>query len=96
MKKLSFSKATRADIVSIGRYTQQKWGKKQRDLYIDNLFAVFEQLCISPNFGKPCDELCVGMRSFHVKKHVIYYFVKEKDLYVAGVLHESMQPELRF
>ncbi|MEQ1706670.1 MAG: hypothetical protein ABL867_11965 [Rickettsiales bacterium] len=34
MKKLSFSKAARADILEIGNYTKKNWGGGQRDLYI--------------------------------------------------------------
>lgn len=94
MKKLSFSKSTRSDLIAIGHYTQQKWSVKQRDLYIEKLFITFNLLCKSPNLGKPCDEVCLNMRSFHIEKHIIYYFVKNDDLYVAGVLHETMQPKL--
>lgn len=96
MKKLSFSRAARVDIIGIGNYTSKTWGVKQRNLYIEKLFIAFENLCKSPNLGKRCDDVSVGMRSFCVEKHVIYYFVKETDLYIAGVLHESMLPELRF
>ena len=96
MKKLSFSRAARADILDIGRYTKENWGIKQRDLYIAKLFSAFENLCKSPNLGKSCDEVSFGMRSLRIEKHIIYYFVEEKNLYVAGVLHENMLPELRF
>jgi|CXWL01.1.fsa_nt_gi toxin ParE1/3/4 len=96
MKKISFSRAAHADILDIGRYTEENWGIKQRNLYIEKLFVAFDNLCKSPNLGKPYDEVSAGMRAFHSEKHVIYYFVKEKDLYVAGVLHENMLPELRF
>jgi len=81
-------------LIYIGKYTQQTWGKNQRDLYIDKLFAAFEQLCKSPNLGKLFDYIKFGMRSLPVEKHIIYYFVKKNDLFVSVILHENLQPTL--
>lgn len=94
MNTLSFSKAARANILSIGRYTEQTWGVKQRDIYLGKLFAAFEKLRMSPSSGRPRDELFKGMLCLRAEKHVVYYFFRKKEVFIAGVLHERMEPSL--
>ena len=79
MNTLSFSKAARANILSIGRYTEQTWGVKQRDIYLGKLFAAFEKLRKSPEHGKPRDELFKGILCLRAEKHVVYYFFRKKE-----------------
>lgn len=94
MPKLLFSKAAHADLIAIGRYTEENWGIKQRDLYVGILFSAFEKLQKSPTTGKPRDELFKEMRSIRAGKHVVYYFVRKKGLLIVGILHERMEPAL--
>ena len=94
MTGLSFSKAARAHLLSIGRYTAETWGKKQCDLYLKKLFQCFEKLRRSPLSGKPRDALFAGMRSIPCEQHVVYYYFLDDEIIIAGVLHGRMEPEL--
>ena len=83
-----------ASFKSIGRYTGQIWGKAQRDKYLRALDRRFHDLAKSPGKGRARDELWKGLRSHREGKHVIYYFVEKKEIVIADILHERMEPSL--
>lgn len=93
MTGLSFSRAAKAHLLAIGRYTGETWGRKQRDLYLKKLFQCFEKLRRSPHLGKPRDTLFAGMRSIQCEMRVVYYYFQDGEIYIAGVLHNRMEPE---
>ncbi|MSP43337.1 MAG: type II toxin-antitoxin system RelE/ParE family toxin [Alphaproteobacteria bacterium] len=94
MTSLSFSRAARAHLLAIGRYTEETWEIKQRDLYLKKLFRRFDKLCRSPLSGKPRDALFAGMGSIQCEMHVVYYYYLDNEIFIVGVLHSRMEPEL--
>lgn len=94
MTGLSFSRAARAHLLAIGRYTEETWGGKQRDLYLKKLFQCFGKLRRSPLLGKPRDALFAGMRSIQCEMQVVYYYFQDDEIFIAGVLHNRMEPEM--
>ncbi len=94
MTGLSFSRAARTHLLAIGRYTEETWGIKQRDLYLKKLFQCLDKVCRSPLSGKPRDTLFAGMRSIRCEMHVLYYYFQDDEVFIAGVLHNRMEPEL--
>lgn len=48
MSKAKYAPAARLDIKEIGRYTQRKWGRKQRNKYIRQLHNRANQLAEDP------------------------------------------------
>ena len=89
---LRFTRAARAQLRSIGQYTEETWGAEQRDLYLSQLFAGFEAIRKSPQAGRIRDDLYEELRSKRVQKHVAYYLVKKSQVVIVGVLHERMDP----
>ncbi len=94
MTGLSFSRAAKAHLLAIGSYTEETWGIKQRDSYLKKLFQCFDKLRMSPQRGKPRDALFAGMRSIQCEMHVVYYYFQDDEIFIAGVLHSRMEPEL--
>ncbi len=92
--KIVLSKAAKADLKTIGRYTENSWGLEQRDIYLGKIFKCFENLQESPFLGKLRDELYKNMRSINVEKHVIYYYYNNETIQIAAILHEQMEPNL--
>jgi toxin ParE1/3/4 len=45
------------DLKNIGRYTQRKWGKEQRNRYLKNLFDRFSWLSENPGLGRQRPEV---------------------------------------
>ena len=50
----------KADLKEIGRYTQERWGREQRNTYLTRLDACFRQLAANPLTGKECDDIPEG------------------------------------
>lgn len=94
MTGLRFSRSAKAHLLAIGRYTEETWGKKQRDLYLEKLFLCFDDLRLSPLSGRPRDTLFAGMRSIPCEAHIVYYYFLNDEIFIAGILHKRMDPEL--
>jgi toxin ParE1/3/4 len=85
-----------ADLKDIGRYTQIRWGREQRDTYLLMLDACFHQLAAKPLKGKDCSDIRNGYRKHTVGSHVIFYRQLSKDtIEIVRVLHGRMDIETR-
>ena len=51
MAKYRITRRAEDDLKNIGRYTQQHWGKAQRNVYLKNLENRFNWLAESPSYG---------------------------------------------
>jgi toxin ParE1/3/4 len=88
------TKAAKANLKEIGRYTENLWGVKQRDIYLGKIFQCFANLVTSPLSGKLRDDLYKDMRSIRMEKHIIYYYYINKTIQIAAILHERMDTDL--
>lgn len=52
MPAFRLTEAAKEDLRSIGRYTQTRWGREQRNLYLANLDASFHLLAKEPQRGR--------------------------------------------
>lgn len=86
---------TRVSMKEIAIYTQNKWGKQQRDKYLKALRDRFEDLASNPEKGKHRTKLHPHLRSYVEGRHVIYYLPNEDYIVIVGVLHERMDPSRR-
>ena len=87
-----FTRTARAQLRSVGEYTEETWGKEQRDSDLGELCAGFADICKSPEKGRTRDELHEGLRSRRLQNYVAYYFVKKRQVVIVGILHERMDP----
>ena len=94
MSRFLLTNAAKADLKSIGRYTQETWGIEQRKLYLTLLDRSFHDLVVNPLMGKDCGDIRPGYRKLPVGKHLVFYRQKEPDLIeIVRVLHERMDSE---
>lgn len=89
------SKAARADLRSIGRYTQEKWGADQRCHYLNELNKKFYFLCDNPLISTLRSEFTPPVRSHHHEKHLIIYQVADSSITIVRVLHEHMDIDFK-
>lgn len=82
-----------ADILAIGRYTQEKWGVAQRREYLSQLDTAFRRLSENPALGVKRDEVRSGARSHAVASHVVWYRTVRENVEVLRILHQAMEPE---
>lgn len=91
----AFRLTTRAkrDLKEIGRYTQDVWGREQRNKYLARLDAAFHELATSPQKGRSCEEIRARYRKYQVSRHVIYYRQAADDIEIIRILHDRMDAE---
>jgi len=90
MAKYRVTPKARDDLKNIGRYTEQHWGKAQRDRYLKNLEKRFSWLAESPRLGKYRTEISDGYYSFPQGKHVVFYLISNEGIDIIGVPHKDM------
>jgi toxin ParE1/3/4 len=91
MKPFALTHKAKVDLHSIAVFTTERWGVKQRNLYIKQLDEAFHMLARSPELGKSCDDILPGYRKFPQGSHIVFY----KDginskIEVIRILHKSM------
>ena len=97
MKPFQLSVKAKSDLRQIALFTEERWGRDLRNLYLKQFDDVFFLLADKPELGKPCDELRVGYRKFPQGSHVIFYYEKNNQpLQIIRILHKSMDIVSRF
>lgn len=91
MRSVELSKAALADLKAIARFTQSRWGIRQRNACLKEIDQVFRTLAENPQMGKACDEIRTGYRKHPHGTHVIYYKLPgENELLIVRILHAAM------
>ena len=91
MRRFDLTKSARDDLKAIARFTQSRWGVRQRNSYLKEVDQVFHSLAKNPLMGRTCDEIREGYRKFPHGAHVIYYRLSsESELLIVRILHATM------
>ncbi len=94
MPRFVLTNAAKADLESIGRYTQDKWGREQRNRYLALLDASFHDLAGNPLLGRDCSDIRAGYRRYGFGKHLVFYRQNDSDhIEIVRILHERMDAE---
>lgn len=94
MLEIRQSKRAKNDIKSIWRYSYEQWGEAHATRYCSHLERAILQLGDMPKLGMRRDKIREGLRGYHVKRHVIYYYVRNDHIYVVRVRHDQTDPYL--
>ena len=87
--KVKVTAKARKDLLHIGRYTESKWGKGQRNHYLKQLDVAFNLIGENPRIGKNRSHVLPGYRSYQQSSLVIYY--KESEaIEIIRILHKRM------
>lgn len=96
MPSFTLTNRAKADLKEIARFTQNRWGREQRNLYLQMLDASFRQLAANPQKGRDCSEIRIGYRKLVAGGHVIFYRQTLSDtIEIVRVLHGHMDVETR-
>ena len=94
MSNFKLSNKALSDLMDIGRYTADKWGIIQRNVYLKQIDDCFTELSNNPNLGVKCDNIRTGYRKFPQGSHMIFYRISSDNFVeIIRVLHKSMDPE---
>jgi toxin ParE1/3/4 len=94
MPSFTLTNMAKADLKEIASFTQSRWGREQRDLYLQMLDVSFHQLAANPLKGKDCSDIRNGYRKLNAGGHVIFYRQTFADtIEVVRILHGHMDIE---
>lgn len=94
MNRFRISVAADADLRKIAGHTFQRWGEKQRDAYISELFDAFGRLADTPQIATSADNIRKGYRKFPQGSHVIFFRSSDShSIEIIRVLHKSMDAD---
>lgn len=84
------SKAAVADLASIWRRGEDRWGSDQADSYIGGVQRAIGIIAADPRRGRPCDDLRLGYRKFAVGTHMLFFRIRSDGIEIVRVLHQRM------
>lgn len=93
-KPIHLSPAAADDLRHIQQHTISHWGIQQWRSYADDLDGLFKQLRDNPALGPKRNEVRLGLRSFPIGAHIIWYRNLPDTLEIVRVLHAAMSPDL--
>ena len=96
MELFQLSKEAKNDLRSIAIFTENRWGRTQRNLYIKQLDEAFLMLAQSPDLGIACYHIRNGYKKFPQGSHIIFYkHGTSANILVVRILHKSMDYDSR-
>ncbi len=94
--KFTLTTRAKADLRAIAKFTEKRWGKKQRNLYVKQFDNTFRELAAQPLIGKNCDYIRENYRKFPQGSHLIFYIqFGAKEIRVIRILHNRTDFEAR-
>ncbi|WP_426416178.1 type II toxin-antitoxin system RelE/ParE family toxin [Aestuariirhabdus sp. LZHN29] len=95
MIPFKLSAKAKSDLKNIAKFTQEKWGHDQRNIYVKQFDDSFHMLADSPEIGKSCDFIKDGYLKFPQGSHVIFYKLGHNSkIEIIRILHKSMDVTL--
>lgn len=95
MTPFALTRKAVADLRAIAEYTDRRWGRERRNLYIRQLDDAFRLLANNPRVGTPCDDVLSGYRKFPQGSHVIFYRDGvDRAIEIVRILHRRMDASL--
>ena len=79
-----------SDLESIWLYTLEQWGVEQANSYLKAIINRFDWLVDNPLLGKRRDDIKQGYYCFPEGMHIIFYQIKDDQIEIIGIPHQSM------
>lgn len=92
MRRYRLSSDARTDIKGIWNYTFDRWGKKQADSYVTNIFRCFDNIVAGDCLYKQIfyDSTKIQYVRYVRCEHHYIFFLSEKEPIFLAILHEKM------
>ncbi len=97
MKEFELTREAKQDLRGIAKFTEKRWGRNQRYLYMKQFDDAFHFLADTPSVGKKCDYIKLGFKKFPQGSHIIFYRDGTKSkIIIIRILHKNMDAESQF
>ncbi|MBK8455329.1 MAG: type II toxin-antitoxin system RelE/ParE family toxin [Thiofilum sp.] len=80
------------DILDIYVYSYREFGEDKAESYYETLSAHFDLLATNPKLGTDFGHVKAQVRRSTCASHSIYYRLKNNDVLILRVLHQSRDP----
>ena len=91
MNTFALTRRAKADLKSIAKFTEKRWGREQRCIYIKQFDDTFHALSGTPEIGNNCDYIKENYQKFPQGSHIIFYRVTSlKNVQIIRILHKNM------
>lgn len=89
MANYQLTLAAEDDLRGIWRYTYDKWGPEQADMYLDQIGDCLDAIGLGRVHSRSSDKLPDGVYVYRCQKHFIFW-IDIDNLIIIAVLHERM------
>jgi toxin ParE1/3/4 len=97
MRPFELTRAAKKDLREIAKFTEKRWGRNQRYLYMKQFDDVFHFLAENPSVGKECNYIKLGYKKFPQESHIVFYREGAKaKITIIRILHKNMDMESHF
>ncbi|OGT73096.1 MAG: plasmid stabilization protein ParE [Gammaproteobacteria bacterium RIFCSPLOWO2_02_FULL_56_15] len=97
MKPFALTNEAKADLKAIARFTEKRWGREQRNLYIKQFDDAFHLQAATPLMGKACDYIKTGYRKFPQGSHILFYKAGVvSKIEIVRIHHKNMDVDSKF
>lgn len=91
MNRFKLSVKAKQDLKNIATFTQSKWGRDQRNIYLTQFDQTFRLLANKATLGRPCNEIGEGYFKYPQDSHIIFFRkVTLKEIFIVRILHRRM------
>lgn len=95
MGKYVLSPNAQESLKGIKTWSTEKFGKRQTNIYLENLRDRMRLLADNPKLGRARNEIKPGYYSYFEGSHAIYYKILTDRIAIIDVLHQLMEPMRR-
>ena len=97
MSIFKLTRRAKSDLRDIAKFTEHRWGRKQRNIYIKQFDDTFHALSETLEIGKNCDHIKPHYQKFPQGSHIIFYRATPKNnIQVIRILHKNMDVASKF
>ena len=86
--------AAEADLIGVWLYSNQHWGERQADRYLDAIESALRRTLVDPESGNSRMQRREGYWSLRAQHHVLFYTFTRREVRLRRVLHEAMDPDI--
>ncbi|MEQ8955221.1 MAG: type II toxin-antitoxin system RelE/ParE family toxin [Gammaproteobacteria bacterium] len=88
--KVRLTKRARADLVCIAEYTEENWGRIQRNKYLLEIDRRLKWLAENPSAGIQRPDIKEGYFCYPQGRHLIFFMKSLNHIDIIGIIHQEM------
>ena len=97
MNTFTLTRRAKADLKSIAKFTENRWGRELRNIYIKQFDDTFHVLSDTPEIGSNCNYIKENYQKFPQGSHVIFYrMTSPSSIQIIRILHKNMDVLSKF